>query len=97
MPALTLPAPRHYKSVYAPFVYVRASASTEAEMLGVLLPSDPLLVGAVWDGWLRTYDPYEKGVFGWVLEDGRPLGLPVLMKEDFGDTSSSDTDADGDA
>ena len=93
----TLAAPRRYKAVHSPFVYIRSAASTEAEMLGILLPGDALTIGAVWDGWLRTYDPYEKGQFGWVLEDGAALGLPTLMESESEEPPEEEEEDDDDA
>jgi hypothetical protein len=43
-------------------------------MLGILRTAQPFLAGAVQGGWLRSAEPFDKGRYGWALEDGSSLG-----------------------
>lgn len=71
--------PQPWRVAHSPFVYIRAEPSTEAEMLAVLWPGDMLRAAARRGRWLRTAEPVGGKLFGWVLEDGRPLGLGKLL------------------
>ena len=76
--------PRLYRCIFKPFVYVRDEPSTTANMIGILRPSSKdygvLRVDRALDGWLRTAEPFDRGSHGWVLEDGKAAGLPLLME-----------------
>lgn len=81
---VTLDPPVAYRCVNKPFVFVRSEPSTASKVVGILRPSSKdyciLRVGLTLDGWLRSAEPFDRGSYGWVLEDGRPLGLPLLME-----------------
>jgi len=78
-PLRPLTPPVTYLANHKPFVFIRDFPSTAAPMLGMLRPGQPLVAGASQDGWLRTAEPFDKGRYGWALEDGAPLKLGRLM------------------
>ena len=71
---------RCYRVAHAPFVFVRAAPSTDAEMLTVLLPRSVVAADAERDGWLRLAEPLRRGRVGWVLREGARIGLGTLME-----------------
>ena len=73
-PIQTLTPPLTYLAAHKPFVFVREAPSTAAPMLGILRTAQPFLAGAVQGGWLRSAEPFDKGRYGWALEDGSSLG-----------------------
>lgn len=73
-PIRTLTPPLTYLAAHKPFVFVREAPSTAAPMLGILRTAQPFLAGAVQGGWLRSAEPFDKGRYGWALEDGSSLG-----------------------
>jgi len=72
--------------IHQPFVYIRDSPSTAGSMLKSVRYGQQVLVDASRDGWLRLATPVtnlkreEKGAVGWVLEDGKALGLGKLIE-----------------
>ena len=79
-----LEPPITYRAVHTPFVFVRAEPWTAAPMLGILRPTSKdrgmVKMGVRKDGWLRTAEPFDKGKYGWVLEDGTCVGLGILLE-----------------
>ena len=83
-----LAAPTAYRVVHAPFVFVRAAPSTDAEVLSMLDVGACVSVDAVCRGWVRTATlPCARALpdskpraGGWVLVDGAPLGLGALLE-----------------
>uniref|UniRef100_A0A7S2NF84 JmjC domain-containing protein n=1 Tax=Haptolina brevifila TaxID=156173 RepID=A0A7S2NF84_9EUKA len=68
-----------YVAAHKPFVYIRESPAISSPMIGILRTGKTLLFGASQDGWIRTAQPYDKGRYGWALEDGAPLKLGRLL------------------
>ena len=72
-------APVAYTALHRPWVYLRASPSTAAEMVAIVRPGREVLCSVEHDGWLRTAQPVSKGQHGWLLVDGAKLGLGLLV------------------
>ena len=78
-PLVPLEEPSVFMAMHKPFVFIREAPSTVASMLGILRPGQTLVFGTKQGGWLRTAEPYDKGRYGWALQDGTPIGLGQLM------------------
>ena len=80
--ARELLAPATYRVVHAPFVFVRAAPSTDAEVVSLTSAGSTLTVDAECDGWVRRAATAadEGPAGGWVLVDGAALGLGVLLQ-----------------
>lgn len=72
-------APVQYAVTHAPWIYLRAEPSTDAEVVAVSRPGKILWMSHALDGWLRTADPVHQQQYGWALEAGTQLGLGVLL------------------
>ena len=83
-----LAAPTAYRVAHAPFVFVRAAPSTDAEVLSMLDVGACVSVDALCRGWVRTATlPCARALpdskpraGGWVLVDGASLGLGALLE-----------------
>ena len=70
-----------WRIVHEPAVHVRAAASTNATSLGWKLAGERVYGLELHDGeWLRVHAPTDAHDEGWMLVDGRKVGLGVLLQ-----------------